>query len=268
MMNESSGWQIPGSWVEIYERVFVPAMKEWAAQVIALAQPQPGDHVLDVACGTGALTRKVAHYVDHRGRVVGLDISPEMLTIARTMPLDDSPSGPVEWYEGDAHALPFEDETFDIVFCAFGFMFFSDRIAVLKEMGRVLKPAGRLALSVWGPINKSRGQVALKESWERHFGVEAGAGFARMHVLSDPEIVRSLLHEAGFSRVSVAPTMGVVRHRSPEYMVRSVGAMLGTQADEQTRTKIIQEVSTALQPYVGADGLVYPIEAILASARK
>lgn len=90
-----------------------------------------------------------------------------------------------------------------------------------------------------------------------------------MHVLSDPEnSPLPFLDEAGFSHVSVAPMMGVVRHRSPEYMVRSVGAMLGTQADEQTRMKIIQEVSTALQPYVGADGLVYPIEAILASARK
>lgn len=117
----------------------------------------------------------MAHYVDHRGRVVGLDISPEMLTIARTMPLDNSPSSPVEWYEGDAHALPFEDETFDIVFCAFGFMFFSDRIAVLQEMSTV-KPAGRPALSVWGPINKSPGQVALKESWERHFRREGGRG--------------------------------------------------------------------------------------------
>lgn len=267
-MNAPNDWQIPGNWVEIYERVFVPAMMGWAAQVIALAQPQPEDHVLDVACGTGALTRNVANLVGQRGRIVGLDISPEMLTIARTMPLDNSQSAPVEWYEGDAHALPFDDETFDIVFSAFGFMFFSDRIAVLKEMGRVLKPAGRLALSVWGPINKSPGQVALKESWERHFGLEAGTGFSRMHVLSDPELVRTLLDEAGFSHVLVEPTMGVVRHRSPESMVRSVGAMFGTQADEQTRTKLIQEVSEALSSFVGSEGLVYPIEAILASARK
>ena len=135
-------------------------------------------------------------------------------------------------------------------------------------MRRVLKPSGRVALSVWGPISKSPGQAALKESWERHFGAEAGAGFAQMHSLSDPEMVRAFLQEAGFSQVSVNPTLGVVRHRSPEHMVRSVGAMRGTQADERTRAQLIQEVSAALQPYVGAEGLVYPIEAILACARK
>jgi ubiquinone/menaquinone biosynthesis C-methylase UbiE len=268
MMTEPSEWQIPGSGVEIYEHVFVPTMMGWAAQVIALTPPQRGDHILDVACGTGALTRLVVNSIGRGGRVVGLDINPDMLAVARTIPMGGSQSAPVEWQEGNVQAIPFANESFDIVFCAFGLMFFPDKVAALKEMRRVLKPSGCLAVSVWGPISKSPGQVALKESWERHFGAEAGTGFARMHVLSDPEIVRSLLDEAGFSRVSVEPTMGVVRHRSPECMVRSVGAMLGTQADEQTRIKLIQEVSEALHPYVGADGLVYPIEAILASAKK
>lgn len=62
--------------------------------------------------------------------------------------------------------------------------------------------------------------------------------------------------------------MGVVRHPSPEHLVRRYGALVGTEADESTRAMLIDEVSNSLQSYVGAEGLVYPIEAILASAGK
>jgi len=266
-MSESNDWQVPGSGSEIYETVFVPAMMaEWALRLIALAGPQPGEHILDVGCGTGALTRPAAKSTVPKGRIVGLDRSPEMLAVARA--LDSSSAAPIEWREGDVSDMPFESGTFDIVFCAFSLMFFPDRLAALKEMRRVLKPDGRLAISVWGSINKCPGQTVMKERWERYFGPDQATGFTYMHILSDPEMVRSLVYDAGFRNISVEPTMGVVRHLSPEYLVRNYGAMMGTPTDEQTRTKVIQEVSAALRPYARAEGLEYPIEALLALARK
>jgi ubiquinone/menaquinone biosynthesis C-methylase UbiE len=267
-MSTSNDWKVPGSGPEIYETVFVPAMMgEWAPRVIALANPQPGERVLDVACGTGALTRVVAQSIGPNGRVVGLDLSPEMLAEARKITLDPSNAAPIEWREGDASAIPFEDEAFDIVFCNFGLMFFPDRVAALKEMRRVLKPDGRLALAVWGSIAKCPGQVAMKESWKRHFTEDAGL-FDAQHSLGNAETGLSLIHDAGFRDVSVQAVMGVVRLPSPVHLARSYGAMAGIQADEKTRTEVIDEVSSALQSYVGAEGLEYPIEAILASARK
>jgi ubiquinone/menaquinone biosynthesis C-methylase UbiE len=267
-MSTSNDWQVLGSGPEIYETVFVPAMMgQWAPRVIALANPQPGERVLDVACGTGALTRVVAQSVGPNGRVVGLDLSPEMLAEARKITFDASSVAPIEWREGDASATPFDSETFDIVFCNFGLMFFPDRVIALKEIRRVLKKDGRLALAVWGSIAKCPGQMAMKESWERHFTDDAGL-FAAQHSLSDPETVLSLVHDAGFRDASVQTAMGVVRLPSPGHLARSYGAMAGIQADENTRTKAIEEVSVALQSYVGAEGLEYPIEAILASARK
>lgn len=267
-MSTSNDWQVPGSGDEIYEAVFVPAMMgEWALKVMALATPRVGECVLDVACGTGALTRVVAKAVGPHGRVVGLDLSPESLAVARTIKLDPSSAALIEWREGDVSAIPFEDETFDVVFCNFGLMFFPDRVAALKEMRRVLKKDGRLALAVWGSIAKCPGQMAMKESWERHFTDDAGL-FAAQHSLSDPKTVLSLVKDAGFQDVSVQTAMGAVRLPSPEHLARSYGAMVGIQADEKTRTKVIDEVNTALQSYVGAEGLEYPIEAILGSARK
>ena len=267
-MSTSNDWQVPGSGPEIYETVFVPAMMgEWAPRVIALANPQPGERILDVACGTGALTRVVAKSIGPNGRVVGLDLSPEMLAEARKITFDPSNVAPIEWREGDASAIPFDSETFDIVFCNFGLMFFPDRVAALKEMHRVLKKDGRLALAVWGSIAKCPGQMAMKESWERHFTEDAGL-FAAQHSLSDPETVLSLVYDAGFRDASAQPAMGIVRLPSPEDLARSYGAMAGIQTDEKNRAEVIDEVSTALQSYVGADGLAYPIEAILVSAGK
>src|SRR5450756_455362 len=99
-MSESNDWQVPGSGAEIYEAVFVPAMMaEWAPRGMALANPRPGERVLDIACGTGVLTRLVAKSIGPNGRVVGLDLSPEMLAVARNIAPDPSGAAPIEWRE-------------------------------------------------------------------------------------------------------------------------------------------------------------------------
>src|SRR5262245_48328518 len=117
-MSGSDDWGVPGSGVEIYQSVFVPAMMDqWAAKVIALAAPQAGERVLDVACGTGVQTGPLAEAVGPTGRVVGLDFSPKMLAIARTIEIDPSRMARIEWHEGDVMALPFEPVSFDIVLC-------------------------------------------------------------------------------------------------------------------------------------------------------
>jgi ubiquinone/menaquinone biosynthesis C-methylase UbiE len=268
-MSESNDWQVPGSGAEIYETVFVPAMMgEWALKGMALANPQPGERVLDIACGTGVVTRLAAESVGPHGRVVGVDLSPEMLAVAREVPLNPSTAAPIEWREGDASALPFANGTFDVVFCAFGLMSMPDRVATLREMLRVLVPDGRLAVLVWGSISKCPGQTAVRESFERHFGADDAELFYRQHALGDPETVLSLVHDAAFRDASVQTAMGVVRFPSAEHLVRSYGALAGIEADEQTRTKVIHEVSIFLHSYVGAEGLAYPIEAILANARR
>ena len=109
--------------------------------------------------------------------------------------------------------------------------------------------------------------MAMKESWSRYFTDAAGL-FDAQHALGNSETVLSLLQDAGFRDASAQTTIGVVRLRSPGHLARSYGAMAGIQTDERTRTEVIDEVGAALQSYVRADGLEYPIEAILTIARK
>ena len=145
---------------EIYQREMVPAsFARWAPDLVDLGAVGPGQRVLDVACGTGVVTRLAAERVGSSGRAVGLDVNADMLAAARAA----SPGSRIEWHEGSALALPFPDASFDVLFCQQGLQFFPDRAAGLREMRRVLVPGGRLALSCWRSVDHQPGMRALEE---------------------------------------------------------------------------------------------------------
>src|SRR5215216_4533148 len=153
-MNQQTQWQVGGNAAEIYEQHLVPTVfGPWAADLIGAASPQPGERVLDVACGTGVVARLAAECVGAGGKVVGLDLNPGMLAVARSVA---SPT-PIDWREDSAVALPFEAGAFDLVCCQQGLQFFPDRPAALRQMHRVLVPGGRLGLATWRPIQYSPG---------------------------------------------------------------------------------------------------------------
>jgi ubiquinone/menaquinone biosynthesis C-methylase UbiE len=142
-MSKITRGQVTASAAEVYEEFYLPALfQEWTGPMLEAARVEPGARVLDVACGTGVLARALTERVGPRGSVVGLDINEGMLTVARRV------SPRVEWRAGAAEALPFEAESFDAVLSQFGLMFFDDRRAAIREMQRVLKPGGRLAVAV------------------------------------------------------------------------------------------------------------------------
>ena len=164
--------------------------------------------------------------------------------------------------------MPFEDGSFDVVCCAFGLMFFPDQSAALREMRRVLRRGGRLMVMAWGSIRKCPGQMAMQKSWQRYFDPDYSSLFALQHSLGDTANVRSLVDGAGFTDVSVEAEMGEVHLPAAQDLPRGYGAMAAIPTDQTTRAAAVTEVTALLQSYVGARGLVYPIEAILASARK
>jgi SAM-dependent methyltransferase len=263
----TNDWDIPGSGVEIYQNIFVPAaVEEWVPRVLALAKPEPGEKVLDVACGTGVLTRAAAKAVGQKGSVIGLDLSPDMLNLARNQSNGQFPT--IEWREGNAQDLPFENQAFDIVFCELGFMFFPDRAAALKEIWRVLKPGGRMGIMVWGALEHCPGQVAILQAWTKLVSPEQNANLDPMHSMGDPTILQSLLEPAGFKEIDVQANTGSMRWPSAEFLARSYGAIGGVSAEEPLRTAIIRDVESAMEAYICPEGLVYPMEAVLARAVK
>lgn len=195
----------------------------WRRRAARASGLQAGGSALDVACGSGKLTAELARLAGKDGRVVGLDFSPQMLEVAR----QDHPG--IEFTEGDALNLPFDDASFDATTIAFGLRNLSDPVRGLREMVRVLKPGGRAVVLEF--VRPPKGLVGsayrlyLRTLLPAVGGVLSGQPGAYRY-LSDtvdsyrtPEELRALAAAAGWSEVSYAPlamgTVGIVAGRPP-----------------------------------------------------
>jgi SAM-dependent methyltransferase len=188
---------------EAYERFLVPNVFEpWARQVIDGERLRPAEGILDVACGTGIAARLAAASVGPSGRVVGVDIDEKMLAVAGLWTPPDGAAS-VEWRQADALDLPLAESSFDVVLCFEGLQFLPDRAKGLREFRRVCKPGGRIAGTVWGPVEENPGYHALAEGLARFVSPDA----ARLppFMLSDAGEIAALLAGAGFAAIRVEP---------------------------------------------------------------
>ena len=244
----------------------VPAIfAPWVSSLLDVAELASKERLLDVACGTGVVTRQALSRVGVSSRVVGLDINGQMLAMAQTQ----APG--VRWVRGNGLAMPFTPAAFDVVVCQQGLQFFPEPGAALSEMHRVLVSGGRLALAVWCAIESSAGHHALAEGLAKHVSPEAAALMHGAFCLGDADTIRLLLAEAGFRDVRIRREERLARFSSPEDFTRWVvqGSVLGRTGvvvRAEALAALIDAVSQALQAYVDVDGLVFPMQAHLAVA--
>jgi len=265
---DTANWTPKPNPNEDYERLFVPVLfRPFGEELVALAAPMPGEQVLDVACGTGILARLVAPRLGQTGKITGLDLSPEMLAVARTA-VDDAN---VEWREASAVAMPFPNESFDLVLCQQGLQFFPDRASGMREMRRVLRPGGRLVLACWRSTEFNPVWFCLEEALAAVAGPEAG-GLPPFRLGSRDEL-RALAVGAGLTSVSVRIETKLVRFASPEEFVRrsalSAPSMLGalSSVGAGARDELVREANARMQPYVDDLGLAAPIRTHILFAR-
>ena len=152
-----SGWQLSGDAPTAYTRFALKILEPWTDDLIFAAGCRDGDQVLDVACGTGLIAGRVNLVSRKLCTITGIDINDGMLNVARRTPQ-------IEWHEGSATELPFADGSFDVVLCQQGLQYFPDRAAAMREMARVLVPGGRMALNVWGAMERQPFYVALVDA--------------------------------------------------------------------------------------------------------
>jgi SAM-dependent methyltransferase len=264
--------QIPdlsGSPAEIYERYNVPRFfLPWARDLVELIVPKAGERALDVACGTGAVTRLVAQRVDPGGRVVGLDVNAGMIAVARSLVTNPN----VEWREASVLELPFDDGSFDLVICQQGLQFFPDRLLALRQMRRVLVPGGRLGVSCWRTSAESPAYAAIERALVRRLGSERGK--LPPFALSDGVQVQNLIEGAGFREIQIHSGTRIVHWPSTNVFVRATAAaaptMLGSLAEQgdAVLSEIVVEVETEIQPFREADGGIrFPMGNNLLTAR-
>ena len=197
---------------ESYENYMVPGLfAPWSSHLIQIANPQPGERVLDVACGTGIVARQIAPRVGPQGIIIGLDLDPDKINVARAMAKRDGLA--IEWKTGPAEQLPFPDSSFDLIICQFGLMFFSDRHAALLEMYRVLRTDGRVVLSVWQGLDRHPFYQTLDNVSRGRLGKSSvGAVFS----LSDADEVRKLLINACFQDIEIESMSITARYPNPQ----------------------------------------------------
>jgi ubiquinone/menaquinone biosynthesis C-methylase UbiE len=183
------------AFTEIYERVLVgPLFRPFAEQLVAWVAPHRGDSVIDVACGTGIVARVAREQLGPQARIVGVDVAPAMLAVARTV--DQT----IDWRQGNATSLPVDaTEQFTVLTCHQGLQFMPDKPAAIREMRRVLAAGGRIAIATWSSLEDLPGMHELNAVVERHVGRIVDS----RHSFGDSNALKHLLVEAGFGDVHV-----------------------------------------------------------------
>lgn len=257
------------SFPEIYEQALVgPLFQPWVEPLLEDVELKPDDRVLDIACGTGIVARIAKERQGSAGTVVGVDLNPQMLAVARGV----APS--IDWREGDASALPLRDgEEFDVVLCQQGFQFFPDRAAAARQMHRALVKGGRLGVSTWRPDEAFLVLHELRAIAERHVGPIAD----RRHSLGDPSTLEAVLREAGFHDVRSKHFSRTIRFHDGSVFVR-LNAMalvsMSTQAstlDNEGRQRIVDAIdrdsAELVRSYSDDAGFSYEIGANVVLAK-
>jgi ubiquinone/menaquinone biosynthesis C-methylase UbiE len=274
-MSDHVHWQLNGSAPELYQRYLVPAITSiWADDLVDRTQPKPGDAVLDIACGTGVVTRLVAERMV-TGRIAGLDFNPGMLAVARSLP---SKGASIEWFEGSALNLPFSDNSFNIVLCQLGLQFFPDRPLAIREMKRVLTPWGRVALSVYSAIENTPAAYAFVGALDRRLGSDASKIKRAEHAFPRAAEIEALMAAEGFEQVRTSTISKHITFPSVFDYVRfqlvatPMAGLLGDRNDHE-REIVIKEVAAETQSRLGPemlqDGrLTFPQEAHVATAAR
>lgn len=245
--------QISGSEAEIYEKYFVPALFHgWADIVSSKAKVGYGANVLDVACGTGALTRAVAGYAGPDGYIIGMDINESMIQVARRV------SPLMEWRVGPAEDMPFSDNQFDSVVSQFGFMFFADKNKALSEMRRIVKPGGQVTVAVWDGLESNPGYAAFTELLARLFGDKVADELREPYRYGNVETLKDYFSKAGMADVDIETKSRSTIYQSIEAWLHldvkgwTIGKMIG----DDGYALLEKEAKKALKQFVQPDGRV------------
>lgn len=244
-----------------YHELMVPALfKPYAEQIIDEATIEPTDKVLDIACGTGIVARTASDRLDSKGRVVGLDINPGMLAVARKHAPD------IEWRQGKAEELNWTDQSFDVVVSQFGLMFFEDRELALREMLRVLKPGGRIVISVFDSLANIRAYKIMTEIFGRVAGEDVGQALSFPFSLGNVDKLESICSESGLDTVQITSRKGKASFPDVRTMVfadvKGWFPLAGIVLDDDQIEEVVSEAKTALGEFVLEDGSVeFPLPA-------
>lgn len=225
MITHHSDKTFSGSIPKFYETYLVPLIFEPYAQDLARrVSNEPVSRVLEIAAGTGVVTRAMVDVLEPNVSIIATDLNQSMLDYGASVLSE----GNVDWRQADALALPFEDATFDAVVCQFGVMFFPNRARAYSEALRVLKRGGRFLFSVWDHIGENEFADTVTKSLANVFPADPPVFLARTpHGYSDINEIESDLRKGGFIATSEVETLDA-RSKASDPSIPAIAYCEGT----------------------------------------
>ena len=259
-----------GSIPATYDRLMVPMLFEpYAADVAKRAKTYAPRDILETAAGTGAVTQAI-HRALPNADIVATDLNPAMLEVAAGRLRSDK----VRFQAADAQQLPFDDQSFDLIACQFGVMFYPDKLAANREAFRVLRPGGRYLLVIWDSLHRNPASKAIHDAVAAEFPSDPPAFLARVPFgYADLEIVTADLMAAGFDDLEFETLAH--RSRAPSALDAAAGMCQGSPLrseiearDRDALDRATEAAARALRQFEGPDGFDAPMSAHLVTATK
>jgi len=224
------------------------------------------DRILDLATGTGDAALLAIQHVGPYGATVGVDLSLPMLAVATSK----SSEARLSFVAADAQALPFRDRTFDAAICLFGLMFFPDGVGALRGARSLLRPGGRIALSVWGPSHRAPFAGIVAEALAKELPADRDE-LLRPFALADPCVVEDLLLKAGFRDVRITREVRQARFVSVEDFwepVQTGGGRLGQaylSLPGDARARVVRDARESVRQFSADGQILMDLEAHIAT---
>ena len=243
-----------GSIPQFYDTLLGAAQFDWiAADLVRRVPVRPKGEVLELACGTGLVTRRLRERVDPSFRLVASDLSEDMLAYARS-----KVAGKVDWRKADASALPFRDESFGLAVCGLGVMFVPDKAKLCGEVRRVLVEGGAFLFNVWDALERNPQGASTARVFDELFPGDPEMQFAQIpYSWSDPAAIRSHLEAARFGDVRIDPVRFEIK--APSARTYAEGQIRGTPRGALIEKKgrrveeVIERVAEGLAAVGGAE---------------
>ncbi len=249
---------------EYYNASWESQLKPAQDRLLDMADPKPGERVLETACGTGLITFRIAKAIEPEGEVLATDISEDMVSLADTT-ADQQQIRNVAFQRMDAEKLELDDNSFDAAVCGLGLMYVPDPMESLKEMQRVLKPGGRAAVAIWGE-RKNCGWADIFPIVDKRVASDVCPMFFQQ---GTGDTLEHSFREAGFQDIDVERFKVKLHFKDPENVVMAAFsggpvALAYDKFDEETRDEAHREYLDSIAPFRNGSGYQIPGEFVVA----